>query len=310
MRSDAQLARLLRLVPYLSQRPGIEVVTVADEFGVQPRQIIRDLEVLQFCGLPGGFYDDLFDVDIEVVREKGHIDFRNADVLARPLRLRPAEAASLLAALRLVVDVAGSSDAASSALGKLESALGQAEPHLSVSVAPTDPGHRAALTDAIARGRTARLTYRSPGRTGTSAAVVEPVRLNLVDGFTYLDAWSRLRDAWRSFRLDRLVAVEVLDEPVQERGTPPDGWFDDVADRLTLTVDPSARWITEYYPTTAVEDLADRIVVTFPVASHDWAVALILRLGKAVLEVSDDQVAAAARARATAALTEYPEAVG
>lgn len=310
MRSDEQLARLLRLVPYLSARPGVQVATVAEEFGVPPRQIIKDLEVLQFCGLPGGYFDDLFDVDIEVVREEGRIDFRNADVLARPLRLRPAEAASLLAALRLVVDVAGSSEAAASALQKLEAAVGQAEPHLSVDVISTDPGHRAALTQAIRDGVAVHLTYRTPGRAGTSTAIVEPARLNLIDGFTYLDAWSRPRAAWRSYRLDRIEAVEVLDEPVADHGAPPEGWFDDVPDRLTLTVLPSARWIAEYYPTTSVEDLGDKVVVTFPIASRDWAVSLILRLGGAVLEVSDEQVAAAARTKATAALAGYPESVG
>ena len=310
MRSDEQLARLLRLVPYLSSRPGVQVATVAEEFGVHPRQVIKDLEVLQFCGLPGGYFDDLFDVDIEVVREEGRIDFRNADVLARPLRLRPAEAASLLAAMRLVVDVAGSSEAAASALAKLEAAVGQAEPQLSVDVVTTDPEHRASLAAAIKDGQAIHLTYRTPGRPGPSNAVVEPARLNLVDGFTYLDAWSRPREAWRSFRLDRIEAVERLDEPVGEHGTPPDGWFDDVPDRLTLTVRPSARWIAEYYPTTSVEDLGDRVEVTFPIASHDWAVSLILRLGGAVLDVSDDQVAQAARTKAAAALAGYPASVG
>ena len=102
MRSDAQLTRLLRLVPYLAANQGVSVDEAAAAFTTTPKQIVRDLEVLQFCGLPGGYFDDLFDVDIDAVREEGHIDFRNADVLARPLRLRPDEAASLLAALRLV----------------------------------------------------------------------------------------------------------------------------------------------------------------------------------------------------------------
>ncbi|MBB1509004.1 WYL domain-containing protein [Tessaracoccus sp. MC1756] len=309
MRSEEQLARLLRLVPYLSSHPGIEVAKVAEEFGVTPRQVIRDLEVLQFCGLPGGYFDDLFDVDIDVVREEGHIDFRNADVLARPLRLRPAEAAGLLAALRLVVDVAGRSDAAASALKKLEAAVGEADAHVSVAVESTDPQRRAALSRAVEQRRAVQLEYRTTGRQGTTTAVVEPARLNLVDGYTYLDAWSRSREAWRSYRLDRVVAVEVLDQAAGDHGAPPDGWFDDVPDRLTLTVQPSARWIAEYFPTVGVEDLGDRVAVTFPVASHDWAVSLILRLGGAVLDVSDDRVAQAARVKAGRALAGYPEVV-
>ncbi len=128
MRSDTQLARLLRLVPYLSANPGVGVADVVAAFGVPARQVLADLEVLQFCGLPGGYPDDLFDVDLEDVRESGRIEFRNADVLSRPLRLRPAEAAGLMAALSLVVEAGGGSKAASSALAKLRAAVGDVDP--------------------------------------------------------------------------------------------------------------------------------------------------------------------------------------
>ena len=307
MRSDAQLTRLLRLVPYLAANQGVSVDEAAAAFTTTPKQIVRDLEVLQFCGLPGGYFDDLFDVDIDAVREEGHIDFRNADVLARPLRLRPDEAASLLAALRLVVEVAGGSEAALSALHKLEAAVEDGADGLSVAVAPTDPEHRSALTAAAAGHRVVRLTYRAGGRTGTTVADVEPARVRLVDGFAYLDAWSRSRGAWRSFRLDRVEAVETLAEEFSPRGDPPEGWFDDVARQLTLTVTRRAAWIAEYYPTTSVEPDGDALRVTFPVASPDWAAALVLRLGDAVLDVSDDAVSALARERAAAALALYPE---
>lgn len=305
MRSEEQLARLLRMVPFLSSNPGVTTDEVAEAFGVTPRQVLKDLDVLQFCGLPGYLYDDLFDVDVEAVRETGTIHFRNADVLARPLRLRPAEAASLLTALRLVVDVAGESEAATSALAKLEAAVG-GESALSVNVSASDPALRARLADAIARRVPVRLTYRSSNRPGESVADVEPARLRLVDGFNYLDAWSRPREAWRSFRLDRIADVELLDGDTNaDHGDAPEGWFDDVSDELTLTVAPSARWITEYYPTTAVVDHGDRLEVTFPVASLDWAVSLVLRLGDAVVDVSDPSIRAAAQNKAAQTLALY-----
>ena len=178
---------------------------------------------------------------------------------------------------------------------------------LSVAVAPTDPEHRSALTAAAAGHRVVRLTYRAGGRAGTTVADVEPARVRLVDGFAYLDAWSRSRGAWRSFRLDRVEAVETLAEEFSPRGDPPEGWFDDVARQLTLTVTRRAAWIAEYYPTTSVEPDGDALRVTFPVASPDWAAALVLRLGDAVLDVSDDAVSALARERAAAALALYPE---
>ena len=305
MRSGEQLARLLRMVPYLSANQGVTTARVAEAFDVTARQVIKDLEILQFCGLPGGYYDDLFEIDVDSVREDGHIYFRNADVLARPLRLRPAEAASLATALQLVVDVAGDSDAARSALDKLTDAFGEQGTQLSVTVAATDPGRRAALASAIESQVAVELSYRTPGREGLSTAVVEPHRLRLVDGFTCLDAWSRPRDAWRSFRLDRVEAVQVLDESAQQRGEPPASWFEDAPLNLTLTVARRARWIAEYYPTLTVEDLGQQVRVTFPVASQAWAVSLVLRLGDDVVAVSDPGVAAAVRAQAAAALALY-----
>lgn len=305
MRSGEQLSRLLRLVPYLAAHPGTTVPAVASQFGVDRRQIIRDLEVLQFCGLPGGLPGDLFEVDIDAVREDGVIDFQNAEVLNRPLRLRPAEAASLLAALRLVVDVAGESAAAGSALAKLQAAVGNEDDKLSVTVAPTDPGARALLSRAIGESRLVRLGYRKSGQQSDTEAEVEPRRLRLVDGFSYLDAWSRPRDAWRSYRLDRINEVELLEERFEPVGEPPTDWFGDATEQVRLTVRPNGRWIAEYYPTSAVEETPAGLSVTFPVVSRDWAVGLVLRLGDAVIDVSDAELLAEARSRAQAALAHY-----
>ncbi len=309
MRSEAQVARLLRLVPYLSAHQGVTVAETAEVFATSPRQIIKDLEVLQFCGLPGGLYDDLFDVDIEGAREDGHIFFRNADVLARPLRLRPAEAAGLLAALRVVIEVAQEEEtsAARSALARLESAVGTGGGRLTVAVASGDPGHRTLLTGAIAGRKVVHVRYRTPGRPGVSEAEVEPARLHVAGGYTYLDAWSRPREAWRTFRLDRIEGVEPADGSAGDHGEPPTGWFEDAPTKLTVRVTPDARWIAEYYPTHSVSDVDGAVDIAFPVASSDWAVSLLLRLGGRVLAVSDEAIRDAARARAREALELYGE---
>ena len=45
--------------------------------------------MLFLCGLPGGYPDDLIDVDLEALEGDGVIRVSNADYLARPLRLTP-----------------------------------------------------------------------------------------------------------------------------------------------------------------------------------------------------------------------------
>jgi proteasome accessory factor C len=59
-----QVPRMLALVPYLRGRDGIPVDQVAADFGVTPQQIVKDLNVLWFCGLPGAVTGDMIDVDM------------------------------------------------------------------------------------------------------------------------------------------------------------------------------------------------------------------------------------------------------
>ncbi|MEO7588553.1 MAG: WYL domain-containing protein [Arachnia sp.] len=308
MKSSEQLTRLLKLVPYLQQHQGISVGEVAQHFGVSERQVVSDIEVLQFCGLPEGFHGDLFEVDIDEVRDAGHIFFRNADVLARPMRMRLEEATSLLVALEVVVETSGGSEAALSALAKLRDVVGGVDPAVSVAVAAGAPEHRQVLQRAIDGACVVELTYLGSGRRSLSRPEVEPVRLRVVDGFAYVDAWSRERADWRSYRLDRIESLSVTDATFAPREGLPDGstpWFDDVAQRLVLELTPEADWVAEYYPVTHRHAGLDHICVTFPMASPQWAVALLLRLGASVTAVSDNDIALAAAAEARAALAHY-----
>lgn len=310
MKSSEQLARLLKLVPYLQQHQGVSVRQVAEDFAITAHQVVSDIEVLQFCGLPEGFHQDLFDVDIDEVRDAGHIYFRNADVLARPMRMRMQEATSLLVALDMLVETSGGSEAAASALAKLRAVVGEVDPAVSVSVAAGRPEHRQQLQGAIATTHVVELKYEGAGRTPLTRPVVEPMRLRVTGGYAYLDGWSRNRDDWRSYRLDRIAALTVLDETFTARDGLPDvgeRWFDDVSRELVLELAPDAQWVAEYYPVTNREDHVDHICVTFPLASPGWASALLLRLGSTVTRVSDDQVAHAAAADAQAALAHYAD---
>lgn len=137
---------------------------------------------------------------------------------------------------------------------------------------------------------------------------VEPARLRVVDGTTYLDAWSRLRDAWRSFRMDRIRAVVMLDEtPPQREGLEEatGSWFADSERRVELSLGPGAAWVPEYYPTHSVESDVTGLKVVLPVGSRDWLVSLLLRLGEDVVIVSDGEAVTEAAERARDALRAY-----
>jgi len=126
--AQEQVARMLELVPYLQQRDGIPLEQVADDFGVSPAQIVKDLKVLWFCGLPNSVTGDMIDIDMDALEGEGVVRLSNADYLTRPLRLAPHEALALVVALRTLREAAAGvdRDAVDRALSKLETAAGEA----------------------------------------------------------------------------------------------------------------------------------------------------------------------------------------
>lgn len=313
MNSSDQVARLLALVPYLQAHPDADVRTTASVFGVSPRQLIADLNVLWYCGLPGGMPGDLIEVDMDAVESEGRIRLTNADYLARPLRFTLDEAMSLAVALRSLQELGDSALAAAvaSALAKLEAVVGEAGGRVGVRLASGAGGVRERLAAALERRVAVRLTYDGPSRGATSTPLVDPARISVADGFAYLNAYSHERDAWRTYRLDRIVAVDLTDHPVADHGTPPamgGGWLDHRPDAAEVTLDlaPQGRWITEYYPTREVTPLAGGGArVRLLVADPAWFRRLLLRLGPAVRGVEPPEAAGSAGDAAREALRRY-----
>lgn len=297
-----QVGRLLTLVPYLHSRGSVQVVEAAEALGVTPEQLLKDLKILFMCGLPGGYPDDLIDVDIDAlegedghVRGDGVIRVSNADYLTRPMRLTPTEASAMIVALRALRAGSGpeTEPIVDRVLAKLETAAasGPAEVHL--DAAPDDLADagrvalEARLAGAVARQVQVELDYYVPARDEMSRRVVDPRGLTTHQGLTYLDAWCHSAESPRLFRLDRVAHARVLDdpivtEPVSARDLT-DGLFLRPEDttRVTLRLAPQARWVTEYYP---VEDVraapggSGEVDVDLLVADERWLTRLLLRL--------------------------------
>lgn len=292
-----QVARLLALVPYVYARgSGVTLEQAAHDLAVPGDQLVADLKVLFMCGLPGGYPDDLIDVDLDALEGAegdGVLRVSNADYLARPLRLTATEASALIVALRALRS--GSSpdtaEVVDRALAKLEITAAEA--------APIDPGEtdaeltglRAQLESALRDGLQVRLTYWVPSRDEESERVVDPIGLITSAGFDYLDAYCHEAEAPRTFRLDRVHRAEVLSTPVSALAeTPADRVPARTGDRLlsltpdeatlvTLRIGPAARWVPDYYPVEDVRDVGeDHWEVDLLAADPQWLTRLVLRL--------------------------------
>jgi proteasome accessory factor C len=295
-----QVARLLTLVPYLHQRGAVELETASKALGVPVAQLVKDLKVLLMCGLPGGFPDDLIDVDLDVleptadddeVRPHGVIRVSNADYLARPLRLTTTEASALIVALRALRASADAETApiVDRALAKLETAAAEG----SAPATHIDPGVsidgllslRRELSAAIQNNRQVRLTYWVPSRDEESERTVDPIAVVTTNGSDYLDAWCHVAQAPRLFRLDRIHEATTLDSAIPAPRAPREltdrvfGLTPETASLVTLRLAPEARWVPEYYP---VERIRERpkgaLEIDLLVGDEQWLERLLLRL--------------------------------
>lgn len=312
--ATSRLSRLLTMVPWLLQRPGVPVPEAARHFGITERQLIKDLELLFVCGRPGHLPDDL----IEAEWESGGIYLGNADTIARPLRLGTDEAVALLAGLRMLAEVPGLHDRGpvDAALTKLSAAAGEAAAAAASISAHLGTGAEeqvlSTCREALAGGRRLRIRYLVLSRDETTERDVDPMRLTSVGHRWYLEGWCHLAEDVRLFRVDRIVEVGILDED----GTPPadavprgtDDLFRPSPEDVVVTLDlsPDARWITEYYSVEPVEERPDGTLrVLMRAANPDWIPRFVLRAGGTVRVVEPEDVRRRVVDAAHAALAAY-----
>ncbi|OEV03284.1 helix-turn-helix transcriptional regulator [Streptomyces oceani] len=306
--------RMLSLVTYLRDRPGARVDEVARAFGITTDELISDLDVLPMCGTSyrGG---DLLEIDTD----GEHIWWRNADDLAAPLRIAADEATALLVAARAVATLPGLRESDREALlratAKLETAAGEtagASSRLSVTF-ESESGVFADLDRAIAERRRVWLRYYSPARDEVTEREIDPVRLFAI-GHTYVEAWCWRSEARRTFRLDRVAEIRLLDEtsdpPAVEPRDLSAGLVQPAVDdpQVVVEVAPGGRWVAEYYPHDSAEELPDgglRITLRTPEPASLRRLAL--RLGPDGRIVAPRELAESAREAARHALAAYGE---
>jgi proteasome accessory factor C len=311
-----RMTRLLALVPYLTARPdGVAVAEAARDFGVSERQLRSDMELLWMCGLPGYGPGDLIDLAFEGDRVR--VTFTAG--MVRPLRLTTDEAVALVVALRTLLELPGldESDAVSRALAKVSAVAGETGGHVTPVVLSVDAQEQtlAVVREGLERKRALHLTYYVPTRDERTERDVDPMRLHFVEGRWYLEAWCRRVEGVRLFRLDRVDAVRVLDEPA---APPPQAHERDVdhgvyqpapgSPVVRLRLDRGARWVAEYYPVEdarPVDDPPGGLAVAVRTGDLAWARRLVASLGGAALVDEPAELAGEVARDARAALDRY-----
>ena len=201
--------RLFRIVQLLRGRRLSTAAWIAEKLEVSPRTVYRDVADLQAQGVP---IDGEAGVGYRLV---GGFDLP-------PLMFTTLEAQALVAAVRLAQSrldrelALAAEDALGKIIGVLPPAARAAAETLPLYAAPwaRDPvsiERLGVLREAASMRRRIRFDYED-ARGAPTSRIARPLGCYHWDAVWTLAAWCEHRTAFRSFRIDRMRTLDVLDE--------------------------------------------------------------------------------------------------
>ena len=294
-----RFARLVTLASVLIRagRAGERLASAAvcERLQISQQELREDVSVLNVVNFGGGAY-----VLYAEVHPNGEIEVDPepySDTFDRPARLLPIEARALLAAIELL-GVHLSEDLVT-VREKLERALGDiAKEGLLVSNARSDDTIARQVGEAIEERRLIELEYYAENEDAFSTRVGEPYALmNSREGW-YVKVFDPAKDQMRSFRLDRIKRVDVLDATYEPRadldpiadveGWPRTGQVEGSRVAHVWVSPEHARWASE--ERTVLAELDDgAVIVEWAFKGERYLVKQILKEAgdAAVLEPAD-----------------------
>ncbi len=203
--------RLLDLVPFILDNQGISINRLASEFNVSKEEILKDLNLLFVCGLPG--YTPLELIDISFEDEVVYL--RDPQNLSQPRNLTISEAIVTRIALSALNELISEPDKKSeiSALQKklsdlFNSALPENAIHIEID---KELRIQRVIEGAIQSGMNLRIEYLNLTKDEVSMREVSPLALLATEQGTTLNAFCHKVGAVRSFKLAQIMsAVETV----------------------------------------------------------------------------------------------------
>ena len=268
---------LIELLPWLVANNGCSLKEISEQFQVSEKHALELIGQLVMTG-PSQDGGGLVDIDFE---DAESIFVTDAKALDRPVKLNSFEAASLIAGLHYLEQFPAIADGkvVSGLITKIQSVIPNPENLIDVVAAPVTTAVIAEIEEAIESNVAIEISYAAVSKDDVSQRVIDPVSMYVRDDFTYLKAWCRSSQAWRNFRLDRVVAIKSTSEPSS---------IPDVVENREATRDYIGviELDKAYYGTLDQVDILSfkeymwhAVEVELKVYSRDWLISLVLASG-------------------------------
>jgi proteasome accessory factor C len=262
LQAQDKLTFLLSLVPYLMDHDRVSVDEAATHFGMTKEQIRDAVRLIGVSGIPGETtqyqHEDLFDISWDDLEENDQIVLTHRVAIDDSPRFSAREAAALIAGLQYLSSLPEHADRAAIAtlMAKLSRGASATPSQLTVQSTGTDDT-LALIRDSVDAGVQLEFDYLN-SRGESERRRVDPLRIESLDADWYLRAWCHLREAVRTFRLDRISDPVITNEPITHGIADvklPDTLFEGSADDLIVTIDVTAGaapLLADYVPDGAV----------------------------------------------------------
>jgi proteasome accessory factor C len=140
------------------------------------------------------------------------------------------------------------------------------------------------VREALENEEQLKVEYTSTLADQSQVRTIEPREIKVLNGHAYVRAWCTSREAWRTFRVDRISAILAKSPALEER--PPDevvNWLTQVGeegDEVIVVVDANLRWLFEPLPNARWTTLTNRRhAVKFRIGADAFLDHLMLQAG-------------------------------
>lgn len=202
--------RLLDLVPYIVAHPGISITELAKEFSISRDEVLKDLNLLFLCGLPG--YTPLELIDISFDEES--VVIRDPQNLAAPRNLNESEALIARIALAALEESTPRTAAAYPQIvalrEKIAKAFSSSIPASAITF--TLDKERAtleAIEGAIKQELDLEITYSNVTKDSSSRRSITPISIIAEVKRTLVSAYCHSAKALRTFNLSQISEVST-----------------------------------------------------------------------------------------------------
>ena len=273
----SDLVRALNLIPYFRAHPEHTLFEAAKDLGLSHKQMVADLQRLHTSGV-GTHTEELIDLTFNANRTA--VTITEDQGMTAPLRLTATEAGALLLMLESLEDQLVDTEAVKSAATKIRELMAERTAGIYDAEPDVEDPDLVAVNTALAERKRLTFRYWSATRDEITDREVDPARLFLHEGASYLAAWDPSRSQHRNFRIERIHEARVLDEQSDPhlRQLPEDPFTFSGEAEVLLKADAS--WLADYHRMTLGDERDDGLIpATVPFGSEDWLLRFCLSNG-------------------------------